>query len=333
MKKAKPLLLTFICYIIVCSCFSQNLVPNYSFEVYDTCPMTHGPIENVEPWVQPSLGSSDYYNSCTPHCGFICNTVPENAGGYQYAKDGNAYAGIILYCCGSPNDTTQYNNREYLQVKLLDTLEANKCYRLKLFVSIGDSVDYYKITNFGAYFSDTAILDTTTLLLNYTPQINYIDVNGIGDIVGWYKIESTFLAAGGEQYMTLGNFNDDAHTTRIKLDTSITSFPGHSYYYVDSVSLTQILCPIGISINEFSDQKNIFVYPNPAKTNLHIVCNLNDVEIIINDVWGGKIKQLTLENQTSIDIDISNFSSGVYFITFIDKKNFTKYLKKFVVIN
>ena len=44
-----------------------NLVPNSSFEVYDSCPDFDGQINRAIPLFQPyTLGSStDYFNSCT----------------------------------------------------------------------------------------------------------------------------------------------------------------------------------------------------------------------------------------------------------------------------
>ena len=81
---------------------SQNLVPNGSFEILDTCPISTGGIYHANPWFQPvfwngtnafGISSSDIFNKCTID---ILAQVPLNGIGYQNAKLGNGYAGIIF---------------------------------------------------------------------------------------------------------------------------------------------------------------------------------------------------------------------------------------------
>jgi hypothetical protein len=94
-----------------------NLVPNPSFEVYDSCPSTwtsgDGPIVLANPWFQPYIpaSSSDYFNSCDVTSNFW--GVPFNVLGYQLARTNQAYAGIILRY-GNNNST---NYREYIEVE------------------------------------------------------------------------------------------------------------------------------------------------------------------------------------------------------------------------
>ena len=76
----------------LCECEAQNLVPNYSFETFSTCPFSAGQIYYAPPWVDPTTTSSDYYNSCAS----MGTDVPVNWAGNQSAKDGNAYAGCAL---------------------------------------------------------------------------------------------------------------------------------------------------------------------------------------------------------------------------------------------
>ena len=88
--------LLLLCFLInVHYCFGQNLVPNPSFEDTVHCPNANntGTIQ-AKYWfgVYDSVFAY-YFNACSSPQEF---GVPLNQGtGFQYAKDGDAYAGII----------------------------------------------------------------------------------------------------------------------------------------------------------------------------------------------------------------------------------------------
>src|SRR5687768_8248495 len=79
--------------------FSQNLVPNGSFEDTVSCPDNPGQVSRSVGWTNYS-GSVDYYNSCAS-AGFV--STPENIYGYQNPADGNAYIGIVTYALDDTN--------------------------------------------------------------------------------------------------------------------------------------------------------------------------------------------------------------------------------------
>jgi len=97
-----------------------NLVPNPSFEFYDTCPTTPDKIKFAVPWFQPNYpqgqysSSTDYFNSCSTSS----FSVPANSDGYQFARTGQGYAGYGLF--SAPTD---YEPREYVEVELDSALE------------------------------------------------------------------------------------------------------------------------------------------------------------------------------------------------------------------
>ncbi len=321
MKKYFNFLLITILTLVSENNYAQNLVPNYSFEIKDSCPFfSSGQLNLATPWLTPTDGSPDYFNACS---GPFWNGVPTNDFGNQSAKDGISYAGLVVYF-HAPSDTTHYNAREYIQAKLTDTLHAGKCYHLTFFVSIAEKYDFYKITNFGAYFSNTAISNASCCapILNYTPQINYVDLAGIGDTIGWYKVEGTFLADGGEQYITLGNFNNDINTTAIVIDPSAPN-PNFAYYYIDSISLIQVICPIEIGINE-NLTPTFHLFPNPVNENLNIqLDNFELTTITIYNALGANVLTKTLKRK-STDIDISFLDNGVYIVSVINGKGATR---------
>ena len=215
--------------------FAQiNLVPNSSFEAHDTFCNT-GIIILTPPWQNPSGGSPNYFNSCTTlQPGF---SVPQNKFGFQYAHSGTGYALFGAFV----NSSSYPNYREYIQVKLIDSLEVNKKYFVKFYVSLADSSNY-AINRVGLYFSDTAINKSIYDYspFNVTPQIENPQGNFISDKINWTLISGIYTAYGGEHYITIGNFYDDANTDTIYLpDGSITQFK-EAGFYIDDVSVTLI---------------------------------------------------------------------------------------------
>lgn len=302
MKKAIRIFLIFILSATFLDSYSQNLVPNYSFETYTTCPFSSGQISFAFPWTDPTNATPDYFDSCSApgNCG-----VPLNNTGNRNAYDGYAYAGFTAY-----SDAPLVNFREYIQVKLTDTLSANKCYRLIYYVSVAD-LALYGVNKLSAYFSSTAV-SCSVCFLPYSPQVNFYTPTVIDNGIGWCKVEGTFQAQGDEQYMTIGNFNNDGNTTVTIVNPGMVSTI--AYYYIDSVSLTEVVCPIDIGIIENTNP--IFhLFPNPAKEKLNIqLDNFENTTVIIYNMLGENIFKTKLNSKTA-DIDISTLDNGVYIIS------------------
>lgn len=117
--------------------YSQNLISNPSFEIYDTCPDNASQIQHALNWFQPSWGTPDYYNSC--YVSGVTNVdIPSNVFGYQNARTGNAYTG--LFAAYPWPDYPDY--REYIEIKLDSTLVSGVKYYVRFFVSLSDSSVY-----------------------------------------------------------------------------------------------------------------------------------------------------------------------------------------------
>src|SRR5688572_28546847 len=79
--------------------FSQNLVPNWSFETRSACPTNFNQIEYASGWKKSSQNNNgthhtDYLNVCGGNTGASYFTVPTNVWGYQAAATGDAYAAL-----------------------------------------------------------------------------------------------------------------------------------------------------------------------------------------------------------------------------------------------
>ena len=200
----------------------QNLVPNPSFETYTSCPNAVSMISLASPWVAPSMGSPDYFNSCSSS---VAVDVPYNFPGYQYPLVGEGYAGCYTRAVSA---LPQY--REYIQAELTAPLEAGKCYHVGFFINLSN--EGCATQHFGAYLSETAPYNPGGV--GYFDVIPQIDSPGgyLKDTLNWVEISGFFNAQGGEQYITIGNFFSDAQTP---LDPACGNPPSFSYYYIDSV--------------------------------------------------------------------------------------------------
>ncbi|MBQ9638263.1 MAG: OmpA family protein [Bacteroidales bacterium] len=226
----------------------ENLVYNPSFEAYVECPRkidALGTLTTVEAWFQPSWGSADYFNVCGGReCG-----VPKNKLGVQHAHSGLGYCGI--YC-----SKTDY--REYLQTQLKHPLVAGRTYRLTFFVSLSE-YSAGAVATIGGLLTRDRIYDTVrsvlmhketrrlsdkvsqTVATYYMPQVVNDYNHPITNTADWIRVTDTFVAEGGEQFLTIGNFFPAAQSNLVDLDYLTYLLPG-AYYYIDDVSLTCLNC-------------------------------------------------------------------------------------------
>jgi len=197
--------------------------------VYDTCPNTTAQIDYAIPWFSPIYPSatSEYYNACD-----VSNAVgvPINGWGacFQYARTGNAYSGIGVYTSNSSN------YREYIETKLVQPMIAGNEYCVEFYIN-KPGVWQFAIDAIGAYISTDSVLTSTFPFLLVLPtQVNNPTNNIIADTVNWVKISGSFIASGSEQFITIGNFKDDANTNVQYMGGPL---PGAAYYFIDDVSV------------------------------------------------------------------------------------------------
>lgn len=306
--------------------FSQNLVPNPSFEDTTNCSIDNQ-IFRTPPWQEPTAGTSDWLNPCTSSPSG--STVPNNDFGVQNAQNGFSYAGFIVFVNG-------LYYREYIQTQLLDSLIAGAKYWVSFHISLADSSSY-SIKEIGAYFSDTSVYSSDIIPLSFSPQIKSSN-SFLSDKTNWALISGTFIANGGEKFITLGNFQDS-----ISIDTLNVGGNGNglgvSYYYIDNICIssdsTTCDIPTNIIINNLDD--NISFYPNPFSANATLIVNNNiinsnnDVYYSIYDIMGNLVKkELITDIKTHINRDF--LSTGIYFLRIaISTKQ--QYIKKIIIIN
>ena len=218
--------------LILCSVYVKaqvNLVSNPSFENFNiSCNNITTGVGGAAYWVDPQiapLASYTFINVCSIS---NCCGVPYNTSGhcYQYAHTGSAYLlGYFYYA---------KDIRNYFQTKLLDSLKKGKCYYIEFFINLNDA---YLVANnnIGLLIGDTAIQCYKNQFIAAKPQILQYGNPIISDTMNWVKVGGLYTAHGGEQFITIGNFNDNNHTDTIHINATI-NIPA-SGYNIDDVSV------------------------------------------------------------------------------------------------
>ncbi|MBL8011924.1 MAG: T9SS type A sorting domain-containing protein [Flavobacteriales bacterium] len=236
--KAPSLLLGCLGLIAILRCEAQNLVPNPSFELLDTCPYTIGFQPGDRPLYWHSwLNSPDYFHACAGSLQDIDTlvSVPQNGFGYQYAWEGDAYIGGWCYWV---ND----DYREYIGVPLLEPLEIGQTYLVSFRVNLAVNGSYVwsmgACNNVGVLFTmaSNAWSGTTGPPFPFRNYAHVYSPGIIADSLGWTLVSGSFTADSAYQYLVLGNFFTNALTDTIGLPP----WNGEvAYYFIDEVCVSR----------------------------------------------------------------------------------------------
>lgn len=229
-----------IFFTIIGSCFlsnlsiAQNLIQNPSFESQRCCPDSYSQFHCTNNWRQPTKGTSDYYSGCENRFYSPEAKVPDNFFGTQEAYEGISYTGIYTF----------YNDsyREYMEIKLDEPMTKNQRYGFSIQVSLADNAGV-AIQSLGVSFSDTLVVQPDlffTLRLPHEKLENKTKTH-LSDKENWTEMYIDYTAKGGEQFVVIGNFLDNAQTDTITADTATTTdFDKFTaYYYLDNVCLAK----------------------------------------------------------------------------------------------
>jgi len=223
---------------------AQNLVPNPSFESFNVCngfnlSTVRFNIPTV--WYTPiNFNVPHYFNACAnATMQQLFGGVPANTHGNQSARTGVAYAAISTY---QTSPTCEF--RQYIQTQLTQTLLAGQEVYFEMWVSLCDNSQLASdglqvtFTNNRLRPSDTVSYNMCSSRLNVTPQISNPQNNIITDAAGWTKVSGTFTAAGGENWITIGNFKSNSTTGGSATSVSGTGTFARADYYIDDVMVT-----------------------------------------------------------------------------------------------
>ena len=173
--------------------YSQNLIPNGSFEDLTSCPTGFWQIEYATPWfgtIYP-INPPSLFNQCATSTSQV--GVPDNSGGNQFPIAGAGYAGVA---CHGDGGSGNYAN-QYMTVPLTGSLDPGVCYYASMLLSLGEYSSQYGIDKVGMYFSATVpVADNGTYSISDpTPQVYAQQV--ITDVDLWTQVSGIFTAQGG----------------------------------------------------------------------------------------------------------------------------------------
>lgn len=268
----KPLLLGLL-FIASATMVSQaqNIVPNPSFEEYSLCPDGISQIEKATHW-QSFRITPNYHNACD--LSQVVGVPFSLAGGYQEAKQGEAYAGYHQY--------TSNGNTEVFGVQLISPLEIGQQYYISYYVN--RSKHYGGSTVAGNCWSNGQGVKFTMNPYSIDSSENEIPIDNsshlfnadlISDTVNWVHLSGTFIADSAYSYMAIGNFYSLANL-QYECDAEYQIFT--AYYFVDCVCVTtdEIDCELLLSSTEYVQDK-LQVYPNPFYSELNIEVLGNEI--------------------------------------------------------
>ena len=320
MNILKYIFITLICFFNFLSrpLSGQNLLPNPSFEDTSAWPLpmpVHWQAATVEGW--------NYYtplnNVKNPDWG-----APNNVFGYQKARSGKAYLGMALMHLFSFTPSKRNIAREYLQTKLKRPLKADSTYCFQIYVSLADSMLYASRGLLGVYFSKTAVHGNHRQWLPYTPQIVLSPHQYLTDKVNWVKYSGTYKAMGGEEYLTMGNFNDTTTIDTIFVGGGNEFYHAQIYYYLDDIflgSCDSLPDSLSTAVQKRKLEHNFSVYPNPFVNEFVVESSsLKKLYFNLYNSMGQKVALKVNQQGNHYRMNTANLPKGLYWLKINDGK-------------
>jgi hypothetical protein len=302
----------------------QNLVPNASFEEFESCPEFSGEIEKAIGWMNFKL-SPDYFNSCNETgMGVPTNIFSE----YIEALHGNAYAGFGQIF-------TSTGHGELVAIELSSPLDIGVSYYVSLNVARGvpstsncwTNKIGVKFTMNGEYLPWPLIsaMPISNSAHIYTDEL-------VEDTQNWTTIDGYFTADSAYRFLVIGN-HFDLDSLNIVCDQNYENF--QAYYFLDCVCVshnpeTCNSCDVVLG----SDEKLIDivrVFPNPFEDYIQIE-NVSIEKLIEIEIWSitgkkefGKGNPEFLSN--GMKINVSDLTKGFYIVVLRFKDDYNKSFK------
>jgi len=311
MKKHLSLLLL----LIAVAASAQNLVPNPSFEDTVSCPDFSGQVWRAQGWYI-AQNTPDYFNACCS--GQLAPvSVPCNTFSCRYAATGVAYCGFWTYCL--------YPLPEYYEkigIQLSSSLTVGTRYYVSMKVS---SVSSRNQGSNGAMNKLGMLFSTYQKLFQPDqPNNNYCQFwsdSIVTDTLGWVTLNGSFIADSNYNFLTVGNFFDNAHA-----DTIRYWYNGNhelcTYYYVDDICVTtdSLGCSFSTGIQ---DPLNYFcsIGPNPVSDQITIQCKLRaPSEVTMVNAFGDLV-YISSVSQPISEIKVRGLPNGLYLLRIEQAQN------------
>jgi hypothetical protein len=311
-------LVSIIAPFILINATGQNLVPNHSFEIWeDDCPWSAGGLEVngsdivfLADWYSMNW-TPDYMHGCSDNSS---NGVPQNAWGYQYAADGEAYVALAAYA----PFPTKTEESEYIAVQLSEPMVIGTNYFVSIFLSDADggNLEYAECSsnNMGIRFTKDPIYywhqDDEDYSLQPQNFAHLYMEDILIDSIGWFHLQGYFEADSAYTHIVVGNHFERENTDVIQpFDQCI------SVIYVDNVcvSTDSANCDLRVNVPTFYKHLDIAIYPNP--TNQFITIELEGKQSIKSKLVMNNLGQLVINDKSnSTQIDLGDLPNGIYLV-------------------
>lgn len=296
----------------------NNLIPNPSFEIMSGgCPNGglggYGQIDKADGWFQPNGlpnqplngGSTDIFSTCFNCCQpqGAASTVPSNLSTYQFPRTGANYCGF-----GNANPDSIMiilgPSAEYLEVKLIDTLNVSKKYCVSWYWSSANYVVTKTDAMHGVFTSDTLKYNSPNFQkLVMPPSVYNTKGNILSDTANWNLFSQVYVAQGGELFLTIGDFWDKDSCSYINTNP-ITYAP---YFLYDDFSIYEL--------------------PEITTNNDTTICYGDTGQLLVNcsGCWQGNTYEWRDDQGNLIGmgstLNVSPMQTSTYFVNVIDTTN------------
>ncbi|MCB0794710.1 MAG: T9SS type A sorting domain-containing protein [Flavobacteriales bacterium] len=303
-------------------CGAQNLVPNGSFEQFDTCPDFSGYAQWATGWYNLHTQSADYFHACSSN-GVV--GVPFNQFGYQYPADGDGYMGMATSTPGG----TPFWYRELVGIDLTDPLIPGVPICLSFQTAMG---------GFGSWSGNSTPYSCKGLGLKFFTEFpsdwhSYLYPNSAAlslDIVPtdtaiWYQVSGIYTPDSAYTHVVVGNFFADSLNQLTLIDSTGFGTFLVAYAFVDDVraSFDLSYCTATV-VEDLLAAMEVQVYPNPAHSVLHVeVPNKQKAGLHyqVIDLTGRVILQANQDNDASLlQIDLRDLSQGGYHLRLFNQQ-------------
>ena len=223
-------LLLFIFLVYTYHAQVANLVENGSFEIIKGKVKGLGCVEASDDWKNVTSAKADLFVKE--------NKLPivltsGNSYGKEEPKEGDNYAGLVVY---SPKDKIA---RNYITSPLAQPMLKGKKYCVSMYISLAEG-SKFATNNLGINFHKKQPKQEDNKTIIEKTSILHPNSKLVSATYGWEKICGTYIAEGGEEFITIGNFTatDKTKTEKaIKIKDYKGLLSDFAYYFVDDISV------------------------------------------------------------------------------------------------
>lgn len=286
---------------MVQNAWGQNLSQNGAMSILSNCPITSDQLYVLAFWHNPSQASPDIFASCTLNPAI---SVPSNIVGIQSAFSDSNYIHLLIE---NRNSTSYY---EYVTNELLIPLKKDKLYELIYRISLADYSEY-SMDRIGVLFTVNKPFYPTDSRINEMPQLSTPKGFVLADTANWVEIRDTFTAAGGERYLTIGQFYPNDSLQFTFLQNPVNAWAS---YYIDGVEVHEIPEPIDTPKAE-PLLPNVFTPNNDGINDSYSITNLpSNSKFEVFNRWGNSVfyADWYANNWRGESLNGSALAEGVY---------------------